>query len=146
MAEQMGPPLSDEERQRLNGPSIERYGRDWQSLSPEEQSAIYRDFGSDLDLADQFQAIAMDSPGLIRAGNVSAAGASPFTALAQGMAGYQAGKLRREANEGQALGRNAAADLVTRRDYQDGRAEQRRAIDKRIALEKEKERRRLMGR
>jgi hypothetical protein len=70
---------------------------------------------SQRDMAQQMALQAGKSPGLITAGNVSAAGASPMSALAQGLRGYQSGRQSRMADEGTAevrAGEAAAAQAA----------------------------------
>jgi hypothetical protein len=84
--------------------------------APDNQAIANQQFGAQnsqierqRDMAEQMALMAGKSPGLITAGNVSAAGASPMSALAQGLRGYQSGRQSRLADEGTARVREGEA-------------------------------------
>jgi len=109
--------------------------------APDRYQTAAQDFaGQDADIAAQrAQAAAlakssMDSPDLIQAGRVSHAGASPFSALAQGLQGYMGGKATAEARAGSsALAKSraeqaaAVGDLAREKTERDIAEEARKA-------------------
>ncbi|TXS96035.1 hypothetical protein FV139_00570 [Parahaliea maris] len=101
-------------------------GRGWEQLSEEEKRAVFknweaqRDLGTEMTLAPGPQGKRVGPSGLYVAPNAWEIAAD---ALQKGVGGYLVGR----ANRGERQGREAAADLLTRRDAIDAEVAATRA-------------------
>lgn len=112
-----------------------RYG-----LANQELSGQDRDIENQRMQALALQRQSMESPGIIRAGDVAVAGASPLTALAQGLMGYQSGKMNRKADEASgALSKTRAAQAQAAGELAaEEAAKKAAAAEKKAILEQQK--------